>query len=394
MGVYMNKIELKPGIFSVGVVDWNTRNFHGYDISRGTTYNAYLIIDEKIALIDTVKAPFGAELLERISEIIDPSKIDYLISNHVEMDHSGSIPEVMQVAKEAVIVTSSPSGIKGLKAHYGENYKFMAVKAGDTLSLGKRTLSFVGTPMLHWPDNMVTYCPEEKILFSNDAFGQHYTSSSPFDDEADLPVVMQEAMSYYANILMPFGAQAKKAIAIVESLDLDMIAPSHGVIWRSHFKDILEQYHRYSDEATDNVALIVYDTMWHSTEIIAHRILEGFAKKGVAVKLMDLKVNPLAEIATVALKARYLCVGSPTLDNNILPNVAAFLSYLKGLAPKGKKGFAFGSFGWSGQSTDIVNKGLIEMGLEIILEPIKINYIPSKEQLADIEEKVSGLIEA
>ncbi len=387
----MNKIEIKPGIYYVGVVDWNLRNFHGYSIHKGTTYNAYLIVDEKIALIDTVKAPFAKELLARISEIVNPADIDYLISNHVEMDHSGSIPAVMEAAPNAVLVTSSPNGLKGLKAHYGDHYNYMEVKAGDILSLGQRSLSFVGTPMLHWPDNMVTYCPEEKILFSNDAFGQHFTSSKHFDDEVILSDVMHDAVGYYANILMPFGAQAKKALAIVESLDIEIIAPSHGIIWRSYVKDILEAYHYFADGNTEDTALVIFDSMWHSTEAMAHSIAEGFDKRGTRVQLLDLKENDLSDIITEVLTARYLVIGSPTLNNNILPNVAALLSYLKGLQPKGKKGFAFGSYGWGGQSIGIINQALEELGVEIILEPVRINYIPSKEQLNDLENKVAAL---
>lgn len=387
----MNKIEIKPGIYYVGVVDWNLRNFHGYSIHKGTTYNAYLIVDEKIALIDTVKAPFAKELLERIEEIIDPARIDYLISNHVEMDHSGSIPAVMQAAANAVLVTSAPNGLKGLKAHYGDHYNYMEVKAGDTVSLGKRTLAFVGTPMLHWPDNMVTYCPEEKILFSNDAFGQHYTSSRHFDDEVNLSDVMQDAAGYYANILMPFGAQARKALAIVEGLDIGIIAPSHGIIWRSHVKKILEAYHNYADGLTEDTALVIYDSMWHSTEAMAHSIAEGFDRRGTRVFLLDLKENDLSDIVTQVLTARYLVIGSPTLNNNLLPNVAALLSYLRGLQPKGKKGFAFGSYGWGGQSIGMVNQALEELDVEIILPPVKMNYIPSAEQLKDLENKVAAL---
>lgn len=387
----MNKIELKPGIYYVGVVDWNLRNFHGYSIHKGTTYNAYLIVDEKVALIDTVKAPFGQELLDRIAEIIDPSKIDYLISNHVEMDHSGAIPAVMKAAPNALLVTSDPNGIKGLKVHYGSDFKFMEVKAGDILSLGKRSLTFVATPMLHWPDNMVTYCPEEKILFSNDAFGQHYTSSKHFDDEVDLTRVMEDVQGYYANILMPFGNQAKKALSIVEGLELDIIAPSHGIIWRTYIKEILETYRRFANSETEDTALVIYDTMWHSTEKIAHSIAEGFNRRGTKVRLLDLKENDLSDIITEVLTARYLVIGSPTLNNNILPNVAALLSYLKGLQPKSKKGFAFGSYGWGGQSVGIVNQALEELGVEIILDPIRINYIPTKEQLTEIENKIAGL---
>jgi len=387
----MNKKELKPGIYSVGVVDWNLRSFHGYPIHKGTTYNAYLIIDDKIALIDTVKAEFAEELLDRIAEIVDPAKIDYVISNHVEMDHSGAIPEVMKVAKNAELITSSPNGLRGLISHYGEYYPFKEVKAGDIIDLGKRTLTFIGTPMLHWPDNMLTYCPEEKILFSNDAFGQHYTSNFIFDDEVDLGTALYDAQGYYANILLPFGPQVKKALAAVETIDIDIIAPSHGILWRSHIKEIVEKYKQFSHGDTEDTALIIYDTMWHSTEKMARVVAEGFDKMATKVLFYDLRVNELSDIMTEVVTARYLAVGCPTLDNNITPNIGAFLTYIKGLAPKGKKAFAFGSYGWSGQSTDIVNKALIDLGFEIIMDPIKIKYIPTKEDLNDLENKVASL---
>lgn len=391
----MNKVEIKKDIYSVGAVDWNSRSFHGYTTDRGATYNAYLIIDEKITLIDAVKAPFTEDLLARISEIIDPAKIDYLISNHVEMDHSGAIPAFMEVAKNATIVTSDPSGLKGLKAHYGDNFKFQGVKPGDTLSLGKRTLQFVATPMLHWPDNMVTYCPEEKILFSNDAYGQHYATSKRFDDEVDLNIALEEAKKYYANILMPYGPQAQKALEVTKKLDIEIIAPSHGIAWRSHIKEILDAYELYASEETLDTAIVVYDSMWNSTEKMALAVLEGFAKKGIPVQLFDLKVNHISDIMTHLLKTKYIAVGSSTLNNNMLPTVAHFLSYLKGLNAKAssgnRKAFAFGSYGWGGQSIGQVNDELTNLGYEIVLDPIKIVYVPSKEQLAEIEDKVSKL---
>lgn len=388
----MKKIEIKKGIYHVGVVDWNVRSFHGYSTDHGATYNAYLIIDEKITLIDTVKAPFAGELIERIREIIDPEKIDYVISNHVEMDHSGAIPEVMKVAKNATIVTSAPSGLKGLIAHYGDQYNYMEVKAGDTLSLGQRSLTFVATPMLHWPDNMVTYCPEEKILFSNDAFGQHFSSSNVFDDEVNLNEVMAEAKKYYANILMLYGKQAKQALEIVKGLELDIIAPSHGVVWRSYIDNILMAYDEYCSGEDEEEAVVVYDSMWHSTEAMAKAVLEGFAKQGVRAKLYDLKENHISNIMTDVLTAKYIAVGSPTLNNNMLPTVAAFLCYMKGLAPTNKEAFAFGSYGWSGLGITYVDKELKEMKFHMMTDPIRLQYIPKKEALQAIEDQVASLV--
>ncbi|SET23031.1 FprA family A-type flavoprotein [[Clostridium] polysaccharolyticum] len=388
----MNCVEVREGIYFVGAADWNVRSFHGYSTNRGATYNAYLIIDEKITLIDTVKAPFAEELIRRISDIIDPSKIDYVVSNHVEMDHSSGIPAIMEVAKNAVIVTSAPSGLKGLQAHYGSDYNYMAVKAGETLSIGKRSLAFVATPMLHWPDNMVTYCPEEKILFSNDAFGQHFASSKHFDVDVNLEEVYQEAKKYYANILMLYGKQAAKALEIVRTLDLEMICPSHGIIWTKHIAEILDKYEEFATGKAKDKAIIVYDSMWHSTEKMAHAILEGFAKKGVETKLYDLKENHISDIMTEVLDAKYIAVGSPTLNNTMMPTVAGFLCYMEGLHPENKKAFAFGSYGWGGQAVVKIQDKLKEIGCEIICDPIKTTYIPSEEVLNTIETSIETLI--
>lgn len=389
----MKAVEVKKGIYWVGAVDWSLRSFHGYTTKRGSTYNAYLIIDEKITLVDTVKAPFAAEMISRIESVIDPSKIDYIVSNHVEMDHSGAIKDVLALAPNAKVVTSAPQGVKGLTAHYGE-MDFMPVKSGDTLSLGSRTLSFVPTPMLHWPDNMVTYCPEEKILFSNDAFGQHYASGGRFDDEEPLGDVLHEARTYYANIVMPYSVQAAGAVKAAEGLDIELIAPSHGVMWRSHISEIIEEYKKWSSLKMNKEAVVVYDSMWHSTEKMAKTIVEAFASKGYNAKLCDLKAWDNSEVINEILTAEYIAVGSPTLNNQMLPTVASFLTYLKGLAPKnsGKKAFAFGSYGWGGQSIGLVEKELTDCGFEIALEKQRIQYIPSQESLDELENKVLEII--
>ncbi|MCJ7834910.1 FprA family A-type flavoprotein [Cuneatibacter sp. NSJ-177] len=386
----MKAIEVKKGIYWVGAVDWSVRNFHGYTTNRGATYNAYLIIDEKITLIDTVKAPFAGELLARIRSVVDPEKIDYVVSNHVEMDHSGALPVIMKACPNAKVVTSAPSGIKGLTAHYGE-YDYMPVKGGDTLSLGERSLAFVTTPMVHWPDNMVTYCPEEKILFSNDAFGQHYASNGRFDDQEPLDVVLQEAKKYYANIVMPYSKQAGGAVTACGGLDFEMICPSHGVIWRGHIKEILEAYGKWTSGATEEKALVVFDSMWHSTEQMALAVLEGFTQKGICAKLFDLKCCHNSDILTDVLDCTYIAVGSPTLNNQMLPTVASFLCYLKGLSPKNRKAFAFGSYGWGGQSIGLVEDELKACGFDICLDKIRIQYVPKEEQLLEITEKVKNL---
>ncbi|MBP7651802.1 FprA family A-type flavoprotein [Candidatus Dependentiae bacterium] len=379
----MNAIKIKENIYWVGGIDWDLRNFHGYLTQRGSTYNAYLIIDEKIVLIDTVKHYLKDELLKRISSVIDPSKIDYIISNHVEMDHSGAIPSVKEIAKGAKIITS-PNGLKGLKAHYKNDYDFVVVKSGDKLNIGKRELQFVLTPMVHWPDNMLTYLPEEKILFSNDAFGQHIASSERFDNEYRLDIIMEEAKKYYANIVLPYGQQVQSALKTAGSLKIDVIAPSHGIIWRNNISEIISSYQKWSGNETENRALIIYDTMWGSTKKIAFAIQDKFEEKGIKADMFNLQFNHISDIMSELLTAKYICVGSPTLNNNILPTISGFLTYLKGLSPKNRIGLAFGSFGWGGQSVGIIEEQLKLCGFDII-PSIKVQYIPDDEYLSQIK---------
>ncbi len=384
----MKAVKLSEGIYWVGAIDWNIRNFHGYSTQRGTTYNAFLIVDEKITLIDTVKYHLIDEMLDRISDVVDPADIDYIISNHVEPDHSGSLPEIMAIAQNATLVTS-PNGEKGLRAHYKEDWNFHVAKMGEVLNIGKRNLTFVHTPMVHWPDNMVTYIPEDKVIFSNDAFGQHIASSERFADELPLGIVMEEAQKYYANIVLPYGAQVKKALGALADLDLEIIAPSHGVVWRSHISTIIDAYEKWCVNATDKKAVIIYDTMWNSTETIAETIMNAFESKGYKARLFNLKNNHISDIMTEVIDAKYICVGSPTLNNNLMPNVASFLTYLKGLAPKDRIGLAFGSYGWGGQSIGQVEQYLKDCGFET-LENIRIQYIPDEDQLEEIKDKLEG----
>ncbi len=387
----MKPAKIRKDIYWVGAIDWSLRNFHGYTTSRGSTYNAFLVMDEKITLIDTVKNNFKEEMIERISRIVDPAKIDYVISNHVEPDHSGSIPEVMKYCPNAKIVTSAPQGVKGLKAHYGD-YNYMPVKSGDSLNIGKHTFQFVQTPMVHWPDNMVTYCPEEKILFSNDAFGQHFASSGRFDIEEDLSIILEEAQKYYANIVMPYSQQAAGAYEVVKTLDIDMIAPSHGIIWTKNIPDILDKYAQWTSGKVEEKAIVVFDSMWHSTERMANAVVQGFIDKKIPVKFYDLKENHRSDIITEVLTSKYIAVGSPTLNNNMLPTVAAFLVYLKGLTLKNHKAFAFGSYGWGGQSIAQVEEQLKECGYEIMMDKIRLQYFPTQQQLDEITEKVAAAL--
>jgi len=383
----MRAREIKPGIYWVGGIDWDLRNFHGYLTQRGSTYNSYLIVDEKITLVDNVKYYKAEEQLRRIADIIDPAKIDYIVQNHIEMDHSGSLPELMRHCPKAKVF-ASPKGIEGLKKHYKKEWDFQIVKSGDTLNLGQRNLHFVQTPMVHWPDNMVSYCPEEKLLFSNDAFGQHIASSERFDAEYPYNVMMHEAAKYYANIVMPYGQQVQKALQAVGKLDIEVICPSHGLIIKEYIPELIEKYTKWSANEVDNKALIIYDTMWGSSEKIAHEIQDAFDEKGYRTRMFNLQYTHISDIMTEILTAKYICVGSPTLNNNILPTVASFITYLKGLAPKNRIGLAFGSDGWGGQSVGIVEKNLAECGFEL-LSQIKLQYIPDE---ADLQAKKDQLI--
>ena len=386
----MQAVEIRKDIYWVGAIDWSMRSFHGYQTGRGSTYNAYLILDDKITLIDTVKDVFAEELLERVSSVIDPARIDYIIYSHVEPDHSGSIPFMAKHCPNAKIITSLPNGLKGLKAHYGE-LPYEGVKAGDTLDIGHRKLKFVTTPMLHWPDSMVTYCPDEKILFSNDAFGEHYATSARFDDENDLPTILWEAKKYYANILMLYGRQAQTALKALDGLEIDMIATGHGVIWRSHVKEILERYQEWSTGKLEDRAVVVFDSMWHSTETMARTIAEAFQARGIPAAFYDIKENHLSDIMTDVLSSRYLAVGSPTINNQMMPTIAAFLCYLKGLAPKDHKAFAFGSYGWGGQSIAQVEDELKAAGCEIVLDKVRIANVPTSDQLQDLTEQIKTI---
>ena len=343
----LNAIEISPKVWWVGGIDWNERLFHGYTTERGITYNAYLIMDEKITLIDTCKATFADELVQRISQVVDPAKIDVVITNHVEMDHSGSLPVIHKIAPNAEIYASVGAGVNELRAHFG--IEATPVKTGDTLCIGERTLSFVTTPMVHWPDNMVTYSDVDKILFSNDAFGQHFATTKRFDDENDMCEVMKQAKKYYANIVWPYGMQAGRALAAVKGLELKMIAPSHGCIWRSHIDEIIAKYEEWTTYQTQEKAVVVFDSMWHSTESMAREICDAFIAEGISAQLIDVKSTHISDIMLYMCDAKYVAVGSPTLNSNMLPTVASFLTYMRGLSPKNEQriGLAFGSYGWA-----------------------------------------------
>lgn len=390
----LNAIEISPKVWWVGGIDWNERLFHGYTTERGITYNAYLIMDEKITLIDTCKATFADELVQRISQVVDPAKIDVVITNHVEMDHSGSLPVIHKIAPNAEIYASAGAGVNELRAHFG--IEATPVKTGDTLCIGERTLSFVTTPMVHWPDNMVTYSDVDKILFSNDAFGQHFATTKRFDDENDMCEVMKQAKKYYANIVWPYGVQAGRALAAVKGLELKMIAPSHGCIWRSHIDEIIAKYEEWTTYQTQEKAVVVFDSMWHSTESMAREICDAFIAEGISAQLIDVKSTHISDIMLYMCDAKYVAVGSPTLNSNMLPTVASFLTYMRGLSPKNEQriGLAFGSYGWAPLGPRQVYAELENAKFQLPVPVVAQQWVPSEENLAELQGTVRKMIEA
>lgn len=381
--------ELAKGIYWVGAVDWNVKNFHGhtYSTRKGTTYNSYLIVDDKIALVDTVYGPFARELVERISEITDPAKIDYVIANHVETDHSGAMPEIMKLCPKAKVIGTAKCK-EGLYRNYYEDWDFRVVKTGDTIDLGKRTLSFIEAPMLHWPDSMFTYCPDDALLMPNDAFGQHYASSERFDDEVDHCDLMDEAKKYYANILWPLSSLvAKKIDEVVKSgIEIRTIAPSHGIIWRGDPGKIISSYVSWANNTVLPKVVIVYETMWGSTDRMARYIASGIADCGLDVKLFDVAASDRTEVIGHMLDAAGFLVGSSTHDNDMLPSIAGFLELLKGLKPKNRVGAAFGSYGWSGGAVASIEKVLRDAGIEAGSGSVSCKFVPDREEAAKCYE--------
>ncbi|MBN2686429.1 MAG: FprA family A-type flavoprotein [Pontiellaceae bacterium] len=380
-------ITLKEGIDWVGYIDWTVRDFHGYKTESGSTYNAYLIRDEKTAVIDAVKAPYAKKYLEHIQALAPLESIDYIVCNHAEPDHSGGLPAAMAACPNATLVCNAKCKI-ALEKHYDTTgWKWQTVDDGDTISLGKRTLQFLNTPMVHWPESMFTYLPEEKLLFSMDAFGQHYASAFRFDDEEPLDVILQEAKAYYANIVMLYGRPISQTMERAAELDIEMIAPSHGVIWRSHIKDVFEAYQKYVVCKPRPKVVVVYATMWKATEKMAEAILEGAQECNVEAQFFNVDSTHMTRIVTETLDCAAIAIGSPTLNNGIMPSMAGVLCYLKGLRPADKKGFAFGSYGWSKRGgPSEVAAAMDEMKIEALREPIRSQYVPTPELLEECRE--------
>lgn len=389
---------IKNNVDWVGKIDWELRKFHGeeYSTYNGSSYNAYLIREEKNVLIDTVWLPYADEFVQNLESEIDLNTIDYIVINHGEMDHSGSLPKLMEKIPNTPICCTA-NAVKSLKGQYHKDWNFNVVKTGDTLDIGNgKSLVFVEMRMLHWPDSMATYLTKDNILFSNDAFGQHYASEHLFNDLSDQCVLYQEALKYYANILTPFNKILKRKLDEVMSLnlDIDIIATSHGVIWRDNPMQIIEKYQQWCDQYQENQITILYDTMWNGTKHTAEMIAEGIrmADSEVVVKVFNVAKSDDNDLAAEVFKSKAIAVGSPTVSNSMLRALMGFLHYLKELKFQNKKAAAFGCYGWSGESPKEIHAMLEDAGFELISEPLKVNWNlteESKEQAIELGKTIA-----
>lgn len=378
MKSFYNAEKISENVWWVGAVDWSVRNFHGYLTERGTTYNAFLIIDEKVTLVDTVKEPFFNEMMERISTVIDPAKIDYIVSNHAEPDHSGALPQAIAAIRPERVIASA-MGVKTLKAYYGLD----AEVAKDPISLGRGALTFVETKMLHWPDSMISFYDRDGVLFSQDAFGQHLAGSKLWADEYDGALIEHEMSKYYANII---NAQSTKVLALLDSLPalnlpVKVIAPDHGPIFRKDFDKVFAAYRRYAGQKPQLRAVVVFATMWHATEALARAFADGVRSAGVEVSIIDLAVSERSAVMTAVANSGLAAFGAPTMNNQMFPAMADILTYIKGLKPLNKIGFAFGSCGWSGEGAKQISAELEAMKFEQPIPFIQSKYKPTADEL-------------
>jgi flavorubredoxin len=380
--------HIKGNVSWVGKVDWELKRFHGdeYSTHKGSSYNSYLIKEGKNVLIDTVWQPYAKEFVANLEKDIDLSKIDYVIANHAEIDHSGSLPELMGRIPNVPIYCTE-NGVKCLKGHYHKDWNFHTVKTGDSLDIGNgKSLVFVEMRMLHWPDSMATYMTGDNILFSNDAFGQHYATELLFNDLVDQDELFNECIKYYANILTPFSALVEKKIEEVLSLKLpiDIIATSHGVIWRDNPTQIVLKYLEWAKAYKENQITILYDTMWNGTRIMAEKIAEGIHAEdtSVTIKLFNIAKKDKNDIITEIFKAKAILVGSPTIGKGISSGTAGILEEIEGLRFKGKKAAGFGCYGWSGEGVKKISDLLAKSGFELANEGIKCLWNPDEASIA------------
>lgn len=378
-------VKVTDNIYWIGVTDWGLKEFHGHEFSthRGSTYNSYLIKDEKTVLVDTVWDPYRAEFVDKLEKEVGLENIDMIVINHIEPDHGGSLGYLMSKIPNTPIYCTK-NGAEIIKRHHYQDWNFNIVKTGDSINIGKNDLVFVEMQMIHWPDSMMTYVTNEKTVLSNDAFGQHYATSGLFNDMVDNCELYQEALKYYANILPPFSALIKKKIEQVRALnlDIDIIAPSHGVIWRDNPMQIVDKYYEWAQEYNDGSVAIVYDTMYDATRLMGESIAEGLRSEGLKFRLYNCSLYDQSDLIAELFKAKGIIVGSCTVNNGVLRSIAGILDEIKGHKFKGKMGAAFGSYGWSGEAPKHISKFLEDAGIKIISDPISFRYKPSVEDLA------------
>ncbi|MHA1338866.1 MAG: anaerobic nitric oxide reductase flavorubredoxin [Promethearchaeota archaeon] len=380
--------KIKNNVYWVGIKDWELRKFHGneYSTKLGSTYNSYLIKEEKNVLIDTVWLPFANDFVDNLSKVIDLDKIDYIIANHGEIDHSGALPALMEKIPDKPVYCIA-NGVKSLKGHYHKDWDFHVVKTGDKLDIGNgKSLVFVEMKMLHWPDSMATYLTGDNILFSNDAFGQHYATEAMYNDLVNQNELFEQCLKYYANILTPFSSLVNKKIKEVLDLKLpiDMICTSHGVIWRDNPTQIVEKYLEWSDNYQENQITIIYDTMWNGTRRMAEAIAEGIheADDKVTIKVLSASKYDKNDIITEIFKSKAILVGSPTIGGGVLSSMAEIMEMIRGLKFKGKKASSFGCYGWSGESVKVLRELLTKAGFEVVNDGIRAMWNPDDDAIA------------
>jgi flavorubredoxin len=391
----MKPVEIAKNIYCLPAIDWNIRDFHGYSTYLGTTYNAYLILDDKITLIDTAKKTFADDLIDGISQIVDPRKISCVVSNHTEMDHSGSLPRIMHRIGEDKPLYVSKMGHKNLSRHFPQQWNYRPVENLGELNIGERTLTFLETRMVHWPDSMFTYLKGDNILFSSDGFGQHYAGLERFDDEVG-DAIMPHALKYFANILLLYAPLILKLIEQVKKLALPIgtICPDHGIIWRKDPGKIINAYVDWSLQKPRRKAVVIYDTMWQSTEKMAEAIVEALGEEGVETKLLKLRTVHRSDIMSEVLDAGAVLFGSPTLNNGLFPTMGDILTYMKGLKPLNKVGAAFGSYGWSGEAVKLLNQQLEEMKFSVIDPGVRSQYVPDGDGLKACRDLAGKIAQA
>ena len=376
--------EICKDVLWAGVVDWGLRKFHGHELSthRGSTYNSYIILDEKTAVVDTVWEPFADEFIENLRSVVDPAKISYIIANHSEVDHSGALPRLIEIAKNAELIVSK-RGLESFKGHYHRDWKMRAVGTGDKIKLGKNELVFIEAPMLHWPDSMFTYLTGKNILMPNDAFGQHYATAFRFNDEVDQQELFEEALKYYANILTPFSKPVLKKIdeLLALKLPVEIIAPSHGVIWRKDPLQIVHKYREWAEQKPRPRAVIIYDTMWQATRKMAEAIGDGISGRGIEHKIIHAAVTDRNDTIVEIFRSKAVIIGSPTLNNGLLPTIEPILADIRGLKFQNKIGAAFGSYGWSGESVKIIEEHFSKAGISIISPGISAKWQPGAQDI-------------